>query len=185
MSDARPTSLHHHACVVKDLNATYDFYTNVVGLPLVATWCEQLGGEPFCHAFFELEDGGCLAFFQFANEKLYEVNRKPPETSPFHHIALNGTYKMQDDIKARACERGFSASIIDHGYVRSLYLKDPDGHIIEITIDSHDAAEIRERAKSELDRWLGGDHSTNNGAGDGEVRIPKEIIAGSLYENSA
>ena len=33
MSDARPTSLHHHACVVKDLNATAGLLTTS-GSPL-------------------------------------------------------------------------------------------------------------------------------------------------------
>ena len=175
MSHERPMRLHHNAAVVKNLNVTYDFYTGVLGLPLVATWCEQMGNEPFCHAFFELEDGGCLAFFQFASPELYEVNKRPANTSPFHHIALFGTRDMQDDICKRARAGGFNADIVDHGYVRSLYMKDPDGHIIEVTIDSTDANMVKARAKSELDRWMGGDHSPNNDAENGEVRVPESI----------
>jgi glyoxylase I family protein len=175
MSNERPMRLHHNAAVVKDLKVTHEFYTGVMGLQLAATWCEQLGDEPFCHAFFELEDGGCLAFFQFANPELYEVNKRPANLSPFHHIALFGTFDMQDEICARAKAAGFSADIIDHGYARSLYMKDPDGHIIEVTVDSADADMIRARAKSELDRWTGGDYAPNNNAENGEVRVPESI----------
>ena len=41
MSAERPLRLHHHAFVVKDQEATRRFYEEVVGLPLVATWCEE------------------------------------------------------------------------------------------------------------------------------------------------
>ncbi len=40
----RPSRLHHHAYVSADLEATRVFYEDVVGLPLVATWCEA-GGD--------------------------------------------------------------------------------------------------------------------------------------------
>ena len=35
-----PSRLHHTAYVTRDLEATRHFYENVIGLPLVATWCE-------------------------------------------------------------------------------------------------------------------------------------------------
>ena len=41
MTTARlPNRLHHTAYVTKDLEATRKFYEEVLGLPLVATWCE-------------------------------------------------------------------------------------------------------------------------------------------------
>ena len=40
-SHVRPDRLHHHAFVVTDQETTRRFYEDVVGLPLVATWCEQ------------------------------------------------------------------------------------------------------------------------------------------------
>ena len=65
-----PSRLHHTAYVSKDLEATRKFYEEVIGLPLVATWCEkdELFGKErtYCHVFFGLADGGALAFFQFA-----------------------------------------------------------------------------------------------------------------------
>ncbi|HTG77803.1 MAG TPA: VOC family protein, partial [Steroidobacteraceae bacterium] len=66
-----PTRLHHTAYVSRDLEATRKFYEEVIGLPLLATWCEKdmlFGAErTYCHLFFGLADGGALAFFQFAN----------------------------------------------------------------------------------------------------------------------
>ena len=66
-----PSRLHHTAYVSRDLEATRKFYEDVIGLPLLATWCEKdmlFGAErTYCHLFFGLADGGALAFFQFAD----------------------------------------------------------------------------------------------------------------------
>ena len=35
-----PTRLHHNAYVSRDLEATRKFYEDLMGFPLVATWCE-------------------------------------------------------------------------------------------------------------------------------------------------
>ena len=48
-----PNRLHHNAYVSKDLEATRKFYEDVIGLPLLATWCEKdvlFGAErTYCH----------------------------------------------------------------------------------------------------------------------------------------
>ena len=36
-----PSRLHHNAWVVKDLERTRQFYEDLLGLPLTATWCEK------------------------------------------------------------------------------------------------------------------------------------------------
>ena len=48
MSHALPSRLHHTAGVTRDLEATRHFYEDLLGLPLIATWCEQetLLGKP-------------------------------------------------------------------------------------------------------------------------------------------
>ncbi len=163
----QPTRLHHNAVVVKDLAASRAFYGDIMGMPLVATWCESTPdlGE-YCHAFFGLEDGGAIALFQFANEEFYEAVKRPEALSPFHHFAMNGTPQYQDEIRSRADAAGVKHRTTDHGYCTSLYLNDPDGHMVEVSYDADIAIDnadmIRERAAAELDRWLGGDHTPNN-----------------------
>ena len=85
---AIPSRLHHSAVVVKDLAASKEFYEGIMGLPLVATWCESneaLGD--FCHAFFGLDDNSAVALFQFADEEKYQMLKRPDNLSPFHHPA--------------------------------------------------------------------------------------------------
>ena len=86
-----PQRLHHHAFVVRDQEATRNFYEDVIGMPLVATWCEQenvRGRErTYCHTFFELADGSALAFFQFLEPADYdELASNDPGT--LNHVAL-------------------------------------------------------------------------------------------------
>ena len=68
MTKILPSRLHHTAYVTKDLEATRAFYEDVLGFPLMATYCEkdELFGKErtYCHVFFELADGSALAFFQ-------------------------------------------------------------------------------------------------------------------------
>ena len=67
-----PSRLHHTAYTTKDMEKTRQFYEEVIGLPLVATWSEsdELFGKvrTYCHCFLGLADGGALAFFQFADQ---------------------------------------------------------------------------------------------------------------------
>src|SRR5690349_10807015 len=101
---ALPERLHHNAYVVKDQEANRRFLEDLLGIPLVATWCEKsyradLGREvEYCHTFFGLADGSALAFFQFADPEMYELTQAkgPPKVGSHFHIALKvaeGTYE--------------------------------------------------------------------------------------------
>lgn len=93
-----PIRLHHNAYVTNDLGATREFYEDVIGMPLVATWAEvaELDGKTlvYCHCFFGLQDGSALAFFQFADPDISGItvlnlprrrsvtSRWPPTNAP-------------------------------------------------------------------------------------------------------
>ena len=168
-----PSRLHHNAYVSRDLEATRKFYEDVIGLPLMATWCEsdELFGKErtYCHCFFGLGDGGALAFFQFADPAdQAEFGPKMP-ASPFHHIALNVDTETQKGIEQRIEAAGYKAPdtyVLEHGYCRSVYVTDPNGMIVEFTNDAPQVEQInktrRADSHSELKRWLAGDHTSNN-----------------------
>jgi catechol 2,3-dioxygenase-like lactoylglutathione lyase family enzyme len=175
MTARLPSRLHHTAYVSKDLEKTRAFYEDIIGLPLVATWCEsdELFGEmrTYCHCFFGLADGSALAFFQFANERDQQLFGPKMPASPFHHIALNVDAETQKTIAERLEKAGCRAPqtyVLEHGYCRSLYATDPDGMIVELTCDNPTAVtteveeERRKNARRELTRWLAGDHTSNN-----------------------
>ena len=168
-----PARLHHTAYVTKDQEKTRQFYEDVIGLPLLATWCEsdELFGKvrTYVHTFYGIGDGGALAFFQFADPAdQAEFGPKMPFT-PFHHIALQVDTETQDAIEARIAKAGIQPPetfVLEHGYCRSLYVTDPNGLILEFTRDHPDAEKIssdrRTDAHQSLKRWLAGDHTSNN-----------------------
>lgn len=176
MAKMLPSRLHHNAYTTRDMEATRKFYEELIGMPLVATWCEKtdlFGAERvYCHCFFAMQDGGALAFFQFANERDQQLFGPPMPPSPFHHIALNVDQATQDAIHKRLVAAGYREPdmyyVLEHGYCHSLYVKDPNGLIVEFTLDHPEVEKINAeqagKAHRELKRWLGGDHTPNNTA---------------------
>ena len=166
-----PSRLHHTAYVTKDMRATRAFYEDIIGLPLTATWCESdmlFGKErTYCHCFFGIGDGGALAFFQFASKEDEELFVPDIPATPFVHLALKVDKETQDEIAGRITAAGLEATyVLEHGYCRSVYVVDPNGMTVEFTHDDPRAAagdaERKAKAHAELERWLGGDWTSNN-----------------------
>jgi glyoxylase I family protein len=165
--------LHHNAYVTKDMEKTRHFYEDLMLMPLVATWCETdflFGADrTYCHCFFGLKDGSALAFFQFAKpEDQAQFDPQMPFT-PFNHIALKVDQATQDEVKRRLIAAEYKEPqmfVLEHGYCTSLYATDPNGMIVELTVDASGMeasdAERLTNAHSELKRWLAGDHRSNN-----------------------
>jgi glyoxylase I family protein len=164
-----PLRLHHHAYTTDDHEENRKFYEDVLGLPLKAMWIERerIDGEDvdLGHAFYALGDGSFLAFFNFSNPEKQRAWRAK-EQSLFVHISLLVEPTTQTEIKNRLLAAGMKPFTMDHGFCHSLYIKDPNGLILEFTVDHEDSASIyAERASSahrDLERWIGGDRNTNN-----------------------
>jgi glyoxylase I family protein len=167
------STLHHNAYVCEDMEAVRHFYEDIIGYKLVATWAEQtdLFGKlrTYMHCFFDIGDGSCLAFFQFADPE--DQKEFGPELQPsgFRHLAMKVDQQTQDGIlerlKASGVEEG-TWYILNHGYCYSLYCFDPSGLLMEWTVDHEDVEQINaDKAKTaheDLKKWLAGDHTPNN-----------------------
>lgn len=164
-----PRRLHHNAWVVSDQERTHAFYEGVLGMPLTAFWIERddfRGHEiVMSHAFYGLEDGSALAFFNFADPKLQE-RFKSPSTEVFNHVALVVDEETQQRFRSRLGAAQIPTFDIDHGYCRSLYVTDPDGLRLELTVDSPQVDQINAEqlrtAHASLASWMGGARNSNN-----------------------
>jgi catechol 2,3-dioxygenase-like lactoylglutathione lyase family enzyme len=72
--------VHHVAMVCKDMQTTVDFYTNVLGMPLVRTL--DMPGGMGQHFFFDMGGGQLFAFFWFPDAP----ERQPSISSPRSNI---------------------------------------------------------------------------------------------------
>lgn len=163
--------LHHNAWRCSDSERTRAFYEGLLGLPLVHAFILTASktGRPVqaLHSFFALGDGSCLAFF--------EVPDMPFEFKAQHdfdlHLALQVAPEALLPMKARAEAAGVEVrGVSDHGFIRSIYLRDPDGYVVELTapVPGGDMQMDPEAAHRTLAHWQAIKPGTSTPIGGGE-----------------
>lgn len=150
--------LHHSAYRCRDSEETRRFYEDFLGLPLagVLEIGETKTGRAthVLHTFYRLDDGSYLAFF--------EAPDVPFEFKPQHdydlHIALEVDRRVLQKMFAQGGARGIETrGVSDHGFVDSIYFRDPNGYVIELCAKrpGHDAMmdPAANGARDILRRW--------------------------------
>jgi len=150
--------LHHNAYRCRDSEQTRRFYEDFLGLPLVNAFeiKETKTGRVTraLHSFYALDDGSCLAFF--------EAPGQPFEFKEQHdydlHIALEVERSMLEPLMAKGKAAGIETrGISDHQFIDSIYFRDPNGYVIELTAKRphHDEAMDPKKngARAALDTW--------------------------------
>jgi catechol 2,3-dioxygenase-like lactoylglutathione lyase family enzyme len=150
----RIRGLHHNAYRCSDSQRTRQFYEGFLGLPLVAA--HEIGETKTgrkttaLHTFFRMGDGSALAFF--------EVPGMPFDFKPQHDYDLHIALEVQRDVLEPMMERARAAGIevrgiSDHGFIHSIYLRDPDGYVVELTARTS-------RAEPPLEQAVAAAHET-------------------------
>ncbi|NOT55408.1 MAG: VOC family protein [Deltaproteobacteria bacterium] len=146
--------LHHSAYRCRDSEQTRQFYEDFLGLRLVNSLAIPDGTSGVLHTFFQMADGSCLAFFE-APARSFEFK---PQGDFDLHIALEVDEPTLLAMLAKGKERGMETrGIADHGMVHSIYFRDPNGYVVELTakMAGHDAAmnPTTNGARDILDKW--------------------------------
>lgn len=150
--------LHHNAYRCRDAEETRAFYEGFLGLPLAHAFEikeTKTGRETrVLHLFFEMDDGSFLAFFEapgnpfeFKNQHDYDL-----------HIALQVAHDDLAIMLAAGKKAGHeSRGIAHHGFIDSIYFRDPNGYVIELTAPTPDAPDIltegRQVARDVVNNW--------------------------------
>ena len=146
MAEPMIKGVHHTAFRCRDAAQTVWFYKDVLGLVVpTGVVLEEVTGtgenDPYMHLFFRMNNGEYIAFFDapgsadpdwFARKESFDMHYAFEVASEADLLA------MQERIR----RHGVSAlGPIDHGMVKSIYMYDPNGIQIELTVrtDKHDA----------------------------------------------
>ncbi len=150
--------LHHNAYRCRDSEQTRQFYEDFLGLPLAGTLeiKETKSGRKTntLHTFYRLDDGSHLAFFE-APDMPFEFKQQHDYDL---HIALEVEPGELERRLAEGRARGIeSRGVSEHGFIRSIYFRDPNGYVIELTAKQpgHDQAmdPAKNGAREKLARW--------------------------------
>ncbi len=150
--------LHHSAYRCRDSEETRKFYEDFLGLPLAGTLDiseTKTGRETkLLHTFYGMDDGSYLAFF--------EAPDQPFEFKDQHdydlHIALEVTPEALQEMFEKGKAEGIETrGVADHGFVHSIYFRDPNGYVIELTAKTPEHDSLMDPktndARGILDRW--------------------------------
>ena len=149
------SGINHVALVCSDMERTIDFYSNILGMPLIKSL--DLPGGMGQHFFFDAGNGDCVAFFWFADAP----DRVPGISSPaaipgigeitsavstMNHLAFHVPPDKFDEYRQKLKAKGVRVGpVLNHDespmqvarelhpgvYVRSFYFTDPDGITLE------------------------------------------------------
>jgi catechol 2,3-dioxygenase-like lactoylglutathione lyase family enzyme len=153
--------IHHVAYRCKDAKETVDFYRDLLDMEFQVAFAEDhvpsTGAyDPYMHVFLDAGNGNVLAFFELPEQKAMGRDQNTPEW--VQHIA----FKVDDlqtlhDVKARAQAKGIDViGPTDHGVFKSIYFFDPNGHRLELAVDTgtpEENAELRRVAPAMLEEW--------------------------------
>ena len=150
--------LHHSAYRHRDSEETRKFYEDFLGLPLAGSLDirESITGREVkvLHTFYGMDDGSYLAFFEAPGEPFEFKNQRDYDL----HIALEVTPDaLQEMFEKGKAEGIHTRGVSDHTFLHSIYFRDPNGYVIELTAktDDHDSHmdPATNNARGILDDW--------------------------------
>jgi glyoxylase I family protein len=153
--------IHHVAYRCRDAKETVEFYRDLLGMEFQVAFAEDhvpsTGAfDPYMHVFLDAGNGNVLAFFELPRQKAMGRDENTPAW--VQHIAFKvDTLETLQAVKAKAEQKGLEVlGPTDHGVFKSIYFFDPNGHRIELAMDTgtpEEQAELRRVAPAMLEEW--------------------------------
>jgi catechol 2,3-dioxygenase-like lactoylglutathione lyase family enzyme len=132
---------HHVAYRCKDAKQTVEWYRKHLDMDFVLAIAEDQvpstkAPDPYMHVFMDAGNGNVLAFFELPNSPTMGYNTNTPQW--VQHIAFKvETLDILENAKGRLVAAGIEViGPIDHTIFRSIYFFDPNGHRLELAVDT-------------------------------------------------
>jgi len=125
------TGLHHVTLICADLERTTAFYRDTLGLSLVREEAnhDDPGARHFWFGDAAGNPGTLITFLEYPT-----LDEGTAGRGSTHHVAF-GVASAEEQVAWRDWLRSRAVScteIFDRGGLKSIYFRDPDGHILEI-----------------------------------------------------
>ena len=127
----RVGGLHHVTILVRDVERSAAFYRDVLGLEVVER--THNADDPDARHFWLGDPAGragtLLSFMEYPSLPAGTVG-----VGSTHHVALSvgSAVELEAWLDALREQGVQTTEIMDRGRFRSLYLRDPDGHLLEL-----------------------------------------------------
>ena len=123
--------VHHVTFVGSNREATIDFYTGVLGMPLVFEQ-PNLDVPDETHLYFDPGDGRLITFF-VRPTRVNDPAPNPEGIGNLHHIAFTVSRATYTQVAGRLKARGiWNTGPIDRGFMDSIYFRDHNGQLLEL-----------------------------------------------------
>ncbi len=127
----RLRGLHHLTAISTDLGRTTAFYRDVLGLTLV-TEGHNADDPDARHFWFgdpEGSAGTLVSFMEYPAMEEGKVGAGSTHHFAFHVGSSDELEAWREHLRSRGVE---CTDVFERGGLRSIYLRDPDGHIVEL-----------------------------------------------------
>ena len=123
-------SLGHVVIKVRDQKVSEDFYNGVLGLPIVARYDE------LNMTFFSLGNHHDFAIAAVGKD----AEDAPAKAPGLAHVAFKIGDSLDELREARDYleGQGLELRLVDHDVSQSIYMRDPDGNMVEVYVDGID-----------------------------------------------
>ena len=119
----------HLALICSDIDATIQFYTDVLKMRLTRV-IPNHDDPTSTHIFLDMGGGNRLAFFDFPEKDTDPTVRG---VGSMHHVALKATSEQYRAVLATLKERDIPHDAHGSNDTGSVYLRDPDNILVEVT----------------------------------------------------
>lgn len=131
-SPFRTTGTDHITVWGSNAEDTIAFYRDLLGMPLVLRQ-PNLDDPAQTHLFFDTGDGRILTFF--VNEDRESMSQQRTGVGAVHHLCFSVDADRYRDVMKALEEAGHGYNVFDRGIFHSIYTRDNNGLVIELSAD--------------------------------------------------
>src|SRR3978361_2515627 len=154
--------IHHVAYRCTDAKQTVEWYGKYLNMGFVLAIAEDKvpstgAPDPYMHVFLDAGAGNVLAFFELPNQSAMGRDENTPAW--VQHLAME-VASMDELLAAKARLEAGGIEVIgptNHTIFKSIYFFDPNGHRLELAVNTGTPEMLRKLAAVEWDKRKGWD----------------------------